>query len=174
MQFIGKIKDRKTIFKANSNLSHNSPSATMFWNRRHFCSNIQVRILGTNRICDNTRQWKEREHAAWGCTTRGRNQRRIVMMSNLVSQNYSFNSIFNSYRNNNLSLLQLEFRQNELETHTASRKVGLSKATIPWINKASQTFLEHHRGRDKQGKPRNAPRLRSYQIHWHLRKAESA
>ena len=62
------------------------------------------------------------------------------MMSNLVSQNYSFNSIFNSYRNNNLSLLQLEFRQNELETHTASRKVGLSKATIPWINKASQTF----------------------------------
>ena len=27
---LGKIKDRKTIFKANYNLSHNSPSATMF------------------------------------------------------------------------------------------------------------------------------------------------
>jgi len=67
-----------------------------------------------------------------------------LMLSNLLSQNYvpnsSFNSSFNSYSNNNLSLLHLEFTQDELETYSTSRKVGLSRATIPWTNKAAAIF----------------------------------
>jgi hypothetical protein len=51
--------------------------------------------------------------------------------------NSNFNSNFYSYNNNNLSFLQLEFTKDELETYTTSRKVGLSKATIQWINKAA-------------------------------------
>ena len=56
------------------------------------------------------------------------------------------NSVPNSYSNNNLSLLQLEFTQDELETYTTSRKVGLSKATIPWINKAAAIFWNSTHG----------------------------
>ena len=69
-------------------------------------------------------------------------------MSNLLSQNYAPNSSFNSYSfsNNNLSILSLEFTQDELEAYTTWRKVGLSKATIPWINKASQTLWNNTEG----------------------------
>jgi len=62
------------------------------------------------------------------------------------------NSIFsfNSCSNNNLSLLQLEFTHNdthnELETYTTSWKVGLSKATIPWIDKAAAIFWNSTHG----------------------------
>jgi integrase len=56
------------------------------------------------------------------------------------------NSSSNSYSNNNLSLLQLEFSQDELETYTASRKVGLNKASIPWISKAAEIFWNSTRG----------------------------
>ena len=69
------------------------------------------------------------------------------MMSNVLSENYVSNSSFNSYSySNNLSLLQLEFAQDELETYTTSRKVGLSKATIPWINKAAAIFWNSTHG----------------------------
>ena len=67
-------------------------------------------------------------------------------MSNALSEDYVSNSSFSSYSNNNLSLLQLEFTQHELETYTASRKVGLSKATIPWINKAAAIFWNSTNG----------------------------
>jgi len=69
-------------------------------------------------------------------------------MSNVLPQNYVSNSSFNSYSysNNNLSLLQLEFTQDELETYTTSRKVGLSKATTPWINKAAAIFWNSTHG----------------------------
>jgi hypothetical protein len=56
------------------------------------------------------------------------------------------NSIPNSYSNNNLSLFQLEFTQDELETYTTSRKVGLSKETIQWINKVATIFWNSTRG----------------------------
>jgi len=68
------------------------------------------------------------------------------MMSNLLLENYVSNSSFNSYNNNNLSLLQLEFTHDELKTYTLSRKVGLSKATIPWVNKASTIFWNSTHG----------------------------
>ena len=68
------------------------------------------------------------------------------MMSNVLSENYVSNSSFNSYSNNNLSLLQLEFTHNELETYTTSRKIGLSKATISWINKAAAIFWNSTHG----------------------------
>ncbi len=69
-------------------------------------------------------------------------------MSNLLSQNYVPHSSSNpnSYNNNNLILLQLEFTQDELETYTTSRKVGLSKTTIPWINKAAAIFWNSTHG----------------------------
>jgi len=51
----------------------------------------------------------------------------------------------NSY-NNNLILIHLEFTQDELETYTTSRKVGLSKTTIPWINKAAAIFWNSTHG----------------------------
>jgi len=64
------------------------------------------------------------------------------MMHSGLSEGYLSNCIPNTdfYRNNNLSLLYLEFTWNELETYTAWRKLGLSKATIPQINKASAIF----------------------------------
>ena len=58
--------------------------------------------------------------------------------------NSNFNSNF--HNNNNLSLLQLEFTEEELKTHTASRKVGVSKAIIPWINKAASIFWDSTHG----------------------------
>ena len=69
-------------------------------------------------------------------------------MPNVLSQNYMPNSNFNSYspNNNNLSILRLEFTQDELEAYTTWQKVGLSKATIPWINKASQTLWNNTEG----------------------------
>ena len=69
-------------------------------------------------------------------------------MSNVLSENYASNSSSNSnfYSNNNLSLLQLEFTRQELETYTTSRKIGLSKATIPWINKAAAIFWTSTQG----------------------------
>jgi len=68
-------------------------------------------------------------------------------MSNVLLEYYASNSSFNSYSySNNLSLLQLEFAQDELETYTTSRKVGLSKATIPWINKAAAIFWNSTHG----------------------------
>lgn len=67
-------------------------------------------------------------------------------MFNVLSENYVSNSIPNSYSNNNLSLLQSEFTQDELETYTTSRKVGLSKETIPWINKAAAIFWNSTHG----------------------------
>ena len=69
-------------------------------------------------------------------------------MSNVLSEGHISNSSFNSYpcSNDNLSRLQLEFTRDELETYTMSRKVGLSKATIPRINKAAEIFWHSTHG----------------------------
>jgi len=70
------------------------------------------------------------------------------VMSNLLSENYVSDSSFNSYSysDNNLSQLQLEFTQDELETYTTSRKAGLSTATVPWNNKAVTIFWSPNHG----------------------------
>jgi len=67
-------------------------------------------------------------------------------MSNVISQNYVSHSSFNSHSNNNLSQLQLEFTKDELDTYTTSRKLGLSKATVPWITKVAAIFWNSTHG----------------------------
>jgi hypothetical protein len=43
-------------------------------------------------------------------------------------------------KRDNLASLELPYAKEELTAYTDFRKIGLSKASIPWINKSSETF----------------------------------
>lgn len=62
------------------------------------------------------------------------------MTSTLLSDYNVAYSDSDFYNNNNLTLLQLEFTQEELATCAESRKVRPNKASLPWINKAADIF----------------------------------
>jgi hypothetical protein len=52
----------------------------------------------------------------------------------------------NSDYNNNLAILELGYSRDELMSYTDFRKAGVSKASVPWIDRASRRFWETTKG----------------------------